>query len=231
MTKAVWLDLIEHLELKRPEELLRSLVRKANGDDVAHAHVSVVCDETAYTGIPVKIETIGAEEFLALYNTEGGHQNLETLTILPLRGVRTCTLLNFRTHLDTLCRPGPWLVETTHAPSPMQVRRRWLSLVDEMRCGDQAFDLALSEPDAKAPAVQVLVMTLLDHLEPAIATLKQDALGWAAWAALSAVTLRFEDESSLSMAKEGATLVVSIGYRLKSSGALAQIGSALEAAL
>ncbi len=105
-------DLIQRLELSRIDDLLRKLIAKSAKDEAARAFVRLTCGAHQHEGIPVKIQTLAGEDFLGLYQLDGGLRGHEALVILPTKTITSMVLLNMRDHMDLLStRPERALFE------------------------------------------------------------------------------------------------------------------------
>ena len=224
------MDLNLHLELSRSGDLLKKLVAKAARQEGPRAFVRLTCGAHQHEGVPLKVQTLHGEDHLALYQLDGGVRGQEALVILPLDSITSLTLLNMRDHIDLLSRRGPWSVDVHNAPTAQEVRRRWQQLVEAVGRPAQMLQLELSPQQAQEPAVQVMLMKMIERLQVSVQVLQSQPATQAQWAALRLVTVQFEDNLGLSLQHDGEELRITVGYALDAA-ALAQMPSALSRAL
>jgi hypothetical protein len=183
--------------LKTCAQFLRDLVGRAGGENPPL--VNVCTDTHSHDGIPVKIQTVGGHDLLALFDPKQ-----ESLTLLALHDVKSVTLLNSRPHLGAISKKGPWSVATADAPSRLNIER---ALKDLPRPTSIDWDGNDGEP-----AARVHMAALVRALAAFLPRLSSDALGKEAMAAVTKLELRFVPDGTLQARKKAATLQIEIGY-------------------
>jgi hypothetical protein len=204
------LAFVKKLKMQNPQDTLRSLVAQfenAGGPDPVYPYVTVTMGAFAYSGIPVKIEMVRADNYLALFCPERGLRGQDALSYLPLNMISTVTVDNFRHQLHALA--------TGVAPSvggdvPTRLGLERLAGEVSTKTGKK-ISLANLGPDAEE-GVRAYFAASLKALETVLLVLNSDPLGKEALAQTGQIELRFSEAERLSASKDGGTLKVVVGF-------------------
>lgn len=201
---------VKKLKIQSPQDTLRALVTQfenAGSGDSAHPYVTVTMGAFSYSGIPVKIEMVRTDNFLALLCPEKGLRGQDGLTVLPLNLISSVTVDNFRHHLNALTT-GMAPASSGEVPSKLALERQLAEI--NTKSGKKIVFSNL-EPGAE-DGIRSHLAGLLKELEIVLLQLNADPVGKEAIAEVGQFTLRFSESAGLSAEKDGKDIKITIGY-------------------
>ena len=228
-------DYVKRLKMQSGDELLRMLVTKfedADGDQTLFPLVSVAVGQLAYSGVPVKIETIRGEPWLALLDPEGGLNGLESLTMVPLKSVHTVTVQNLRTMLPHLAE-GMQIDTIGEVPARFAIERELSNLTTliEGKAGKKrTFTIDWNGAEGES-AARYAINELMIALQMELTALYEDPMGKDALKPIERFTLRYIKDNELQVMREGNEIAIHFGQPIKARRLATDVRTALEAKL
>lgn len=204
------LSFVKKLKIQTPQDVLRAMVAQfesAESADPVYPYVTVMMGAFAYAGIPVKLETVRSETYLALLSPGRGLQGQDSLSYLPLGAISAVAVDNFRHHLNALAAGMPPTI-SGEAPTKLALERQAAEL--SAKTGKTVVCANL-EPGAEE-GVRFYLASLLRELDLALPRVSADPLGREAVAAISRIQLRFAEGARLDVVKDGAALTIAVGF-------------------
>lgn len=215
---------LTYLKIDTPEHMLKDLVQafESESDDREHAIVRITAGPHIFEGIPVKIETLQKEPWLALLNPEGGVRGNDALSFLPVRSISSVSVLNFRSQLGALAETEALTIDPDEAPSRLEVERSLKSLDDEKSV---SIDWGDKNPD---PAARFMAAKLATAAGTVLKEVSADSMGKKALKSVSAISFVYKPTHSLTVERNGKKLEICFGLKMNSKGLNQTLKSGLE---
>ena len=202
------------LKIIPSEDVLRELVVKfdlADGDRTQFPFVSVTCGAQKFHGVPVKIDAVQGDPWLALFDPEGGLNGQEALTFLPLKSVDAVTVLNLRTHLSAFT--GGYVKAAADVPTDNAIERMISDLAGaiEIRIGREML-MAVewngrSHEEVARAAMRELVLAMKEVMN----SIMSNNVGLESLQSVQSLTLNYVPGHALYVHRMGDGIAITMG--------------------
>lgn len=220
---------VKKLKVQSPQDILRALVTQfenAGPNSSSYPFVTVTMGTFTFTGVPVKIDMVRTDNFIALFCPEKGLRGQDAVTFLPLNMISAVSVDNFREHLNALAAGMP-PAGTGEAPTKLALERKLAEI--NTKTGKK---IVFSNLETGADeGTRFYFAGLLQELELVILQLNMDAMGKEAIAEVGQFILRFAENDRLNVSKEGKDIKISIGYTQPLKQLNADLRDAIEKSL